>query len=130
MAEIESSPEHSREDVVPVKRPPPELEDREPRPAGDGKRDVPPRPYGEVYLIERQAIELRRARVSEAADAARSRPARPTDGDFEFPSEPAQSSDEELNRYRRPKVDAAKPATSSGLRARVAAWLRRALGGN
>jgi len=128
MAEIESSPERSDEDVAPVKRAPPELEDREPRQVADGERDTSPRPYGEVYLIERQAIELRRARVSEAAEATRRRPARPPSGDFEFPSEPARSSDEELNRYRRPEVDAATPAKSSSLLARVAAWLRRALG--
>jgi hypothetical protein len=126
MADIESSPGSSREDTGSAKKPAGEVEARQSRPAPDDERDKPARPYGEVYLIERQAIEWRRARVKEAADVARRRSGRPASGDFELPPEPAPSSNEDLARYRRPEDDATKTPASSGLASRAAAWLRRA----
>ena len=89
--------------------------------------------HGEIYLIERQAIDLRRRRWAQATTegershdtSARneqwSRSARDTQGSELPPRDPS------LAPYERPRPDPAEARSDKGAIARTVAWLRQTL---
>jgi hypothetical protein len=89
--------------------------------------------YGQIYLIERQAIELRRLRLSKGPKEAQRAKVPSPDTRFDrpgratAPSASKPSPQEAFAPYERPRPDSSQSRVAEGFLARTAAWLRQTL---